>query len=738
MRPDNSHRLSNQMQTYTVKDIVSGVVTSIVIVATTLSYSALIFSGSLADTLSLGIGFGLISAGLTAIVFAAASGLPFAIAGPDSKPVAVLASLAAFVGNDLMRQGRVDEVGPTVLAALIAGTLIVGITSYVLGALKLGRWIRFIPFPVIGGFMAASGWLLASGGVRVLTHEPLSLRLLSDLASGHHLAQLSVGVAFALALRSVQRINHPLAFPGLLIAGTAAILFGLAAAGVSAPEARETGWLLSLHSSASLPGPWLLGSLSKIDTHALLGSSGEYAALIIVTAATLLLGIMAIEVETKIDVDLDHELKLNGLANMFVGLGGGMLGTLSVSRTLFSYRMGARGRASGMLAGAICLLPLVFGHSALGFVPVPILGGLLLQLGADMLDEWLIKGWSKMQRADYVQLVAIFLAIAWLDFVAGVGVGIIAACITFAVNTSRIRLVKLGTDRSSFASRVDRPLYQAEELVRHGENIQIMWLHGFIFFGSAHRLLMQIKAVLATHEGACRSLILDFRQVLGIDSSAVMSLMKLRHFAEREGFTLVLSDVPPNVERSLRKGGILSRTHDPVCCAFVNLDSALEWCEDNLLAHSANREEEMRSAEEWLTAELGAPHLFRRLMPHLSVIELQPGDFIFTQGQAGDSLYLLASGRVTILFRASEGQEVRLRSMLGHTLLGEMGLYRVMPRGASVRVDEPTVVFRLSQATIDQLEREDPALAHAFHKFVIRTLASRLDFANREVASLQR
>ena len=146
----------------------------------------------------------------------------------------------------------------------------------------------------------------------------------------------------------------------------------------------------------------------------------------------------------------------------------------------------------------------------------------------------------------------------------------------------------------------------------------------------------------------------------------------------------------------------------------------------------------MRSAEEWLTAELGAPHLFRRLMPHLSVIELQPGDFIFTQGQAGDSLYLLASGRVTILFRASEGQEVRLRSMLGHTLLGEMGLYRVMPRGASVRVDEPTVVFRLSQATIDQLEREDPALAHAFHKFVIRTLASRLDFANREVASLQR
>jgi SulP family sulfate permease len=145
-----------------------------------------------------------------------------------------------------------------------------------------------------------------------------------------------------------------------------------------------------------------------------------------------------------------------------------------------------------------------------------------------------------------------------------------------------------------------------------------------------------------------------------------------------------------------------------------------------------------RSTEEWLKAELGGPELLERLKAYFTAIDLRPGEFVFRQGDPGDSLFLLSSGRVTILFHAPDGHDVRLRSMLSHTLLGEMGLYRDMPRGASVQVDEPTVVYRFSNEAMARMEREEPALAHAFHRFVVRTLASRLDFANREVAGLQR
>jgi SulP family sulfate permease len=150
------------------------------------------------------------------------------------------------------------------------------------------------------------------------------------------------------------------------------------------------------------------------------------------------------------------------------------------------------------------------------------------------------------------------------------------------------------------------------------------------------------------------------------------------------------------------------------------------------------REETLGSADEWLTRDIGSAPLFARLASYLKVVKYQPGDLLIQQGDAADSLYLLYAGRVTVLLRTPEGADLRLRSMVGRTIVGEMGLYRALPRGASVRADQPTIAYRLSLEAMTRMEHDDPTLAYAFHKMVIRTLAERLDFANREVASLQR
>ncbi len=722
-----------------IKDIISGFITPIMIIATSLSYAVLIFSGPLSDHLAIGAGFSLIGAGVTAIVFAVASGLPFAISGPDSKAVAVMASIAVVIGEDLIYNGKADVAGATILAALVLGTLIVGVSSYICGALKLGRWIRFMPYPVIGGFMAASGWFLFIGAIRVLTQEPISLKLLADLSNGAHSSKLAVGVLFALGLHIAQNSRFPLAFPSLLIGGGASMLATILYSGIPLNIARETGWLIKISANAvDAPTPWLIASASKVEFQEIFNCAGQYLALVTVVIATLLLSIMAIEVETKNDIDLDHELRLNGLANILAGLAGGTVGTLSVSRSLFSYRIGARGRTSGILVGAVCLFPLALGPSALGFVPMPILGAVLIQLGGSMLYEWLFKSWRLMQPADYFQLFIIFLTIISFDFVAGVGVGIITACITFVVNTARIRLVKHAMNRGNFSSRVDRPIYQTETLQKNGARIQIMWLHGFVFFGSAHHLLTNIKSIILSSPQPCCSLILDFKQVLGIDSSAAMTLVKLRHLSEREGFHLVFSNLSENVTHSLRLGGVVTHEEDKTCRIFNNLDVALEWCEDNLLQDSDEESLFSHTTSDWLKSELGAADRIDLLGKYIEIKKFDPGDKIFNQGEIADSLYILATGRVTISFKSPEGSELRLRSMLGHTLLGEMGLYRNALRGASVVVDEPTVVYKVTRQSLQRMEEEAPELAHAFHKFVVRTLAARLDFSNREVAGLQR
>ena len=158
--------------------------------------------------------------------------------GPTLKPVAVLATLAAAVAADCAARGETAAIAPTVLIGLIAGTLLTGVALFLFGSVKTGRWIRYVPYPVIGGFMAASGWLLFAGAVRVLTGVGIAWNHLDLFLEGNHPLQLGVGVAFAVAIVLVRRVKHFLAFPAFLAVGTALVLAVLHAAGFSMAEAR--------------------------------------------------------------------------------------------------------------------------------------------------------------------------------------------------------------------------------------------------------------------------------------------------------------------------------------------------------------------------------------------------------------------------------------------------------------------------------------------------------------------
>jgi SulP family sulfate permease len=748
----------------TRKDVISGFVTPIIMITSTMSYAAMIFSGPLASGLPVGVGFGLLGAGVVAIVYAAFSGIPFAIAGPESKPAAVLSILAAAMAADFASRGHAAEAPASVMVALIAGTLITGAALLLLGLAKAGKWIRYVPYPVVAGFTAATGWMLAAGGTRFVTGKSISPGLLEQLERGQHLHQFAATLAFVCALFLAKSVKPPLVLPAALIGGTMATHLALHVAGYSLDAARRSGWLLDISSGTALPGLWLLKSWPHISLAASLWGSGGYLALVLVTGVTLLMTVMAVEIATHVDADLDRELRLNGVANILAGLGGGMVGTVSLSRTMLNHRNGGRGRASGMITGLVCLVALAFGRTALSLTPVPILAAFLLQRGIAILIETLGYGLRKMRRTEYLQMLLIFGVIVWWDLAAGVAVGFIVACIALAINTSQLGLLKLGLSRSAYSGSVDRPPYQQEQLVRRGDSIRIMWLHGYLFFGSAHRLLLQVREAFdenaqvappntaeravtpvsgvdscaGNRQGnSSRSLILDFRQVLGMEASAVMSLIKIRQVTDRGGYRLMLSGVSPQVEGLLRAGGMFDQTGGSACLVYPDADSALESCEDDLLSSIASRDDDPQSTDEWLTREIGGEQLHARLLAYLKLSEYQPGEILMRQGEAADGLYLIHSGRATVQFHNAEGADLRLRSMVGHTIVGEMGLYRILPRGATVRADRYTLAYWLSKDAMARMEREDPSLAHAFNKFVIRTLATRLDSANRAVAGFR-
>jgi SulP family sulfate permease len=228
--------------------------------------------------------------------------------------------------------------------------------------------------------------------------------------------------------------------------------------------------------------------------------------------------------------------------------------------------------------------------------------------------------------------------------------------------------------------------------------------------------------------------VLDFGAVPGLDTSAVLSLVKLRNYCEEHGVTLGFSGLSDSMRTSFERADFFgsARAHQ----VFSSRNDAIEWCEDMLLMHHEVGVASTHSFETWLESEFGGKADFARIATYMEREELNNGAFLFRQGEPADSVVFQASGSVAITIIDEHGRPIRLRRMVGHTVVGEMGFYRGVPRTASVIADEPTVVYRLTRTAFDRMQDEDPAAAAALHKLIIRLLSDRLEFANREISAL--
>jgi SulP family sulfate permease len=184
------------------RDLFAGLVTSVMAVAYGLSFAALIFAPPLTPWIAYGIATFLTSAVAAAIV-SARSSLPFAIGGPDGATAAITASLIGAPVEGLIAGGAPDDLLAQAMIVMALSAVLTGIFLCALGFARAGAPIRFVPYPVIGGFLGATGWLMLSGAVRVITDERLTF---ANLETGPiTLAKLAAASILALALYPVLR-----------------------------------------------------------------------------------------------------------------------------------------------------------------------------------------------------------------------------------------------------------------------------------------------------------------------------------------------------------------------------------------------------------------------------------------------------------------------------------------------------------------------------------------------------
>jgi sulfate permease, SulP family len=678
----------------------------------------------------------LIGSGIGGVWIARGTSLPPLATGIDSPSGAVLVLVSSAAASRVLKAGGSPETAvQCVMLAFTITTLMSGVLLHGLGARRWASHFRFVPYFVVGGFLSATGWLLIAGGVRMTFGGASNLERLATQWTVVEVAKMASAVGTLAVLLALRRWNRsPFAMPAALVLMWLIGAWGLRQLGLSG---REHHWYFTSLGALGTWFPLSAAGTAGIHWPILVGLFPDMLAVAIVALISLVTKVSSLEVARQASGDLDREFRVHGMASLLASPFGGIMASLQVGTSRLLEQAGG----VTWMSGAMCAL--VMGVVALtsvdlpGLIPIPIVAGLVFYLGYTFIVDAFRRPVTQQAWADLCLALGIMIVCVRYGYLAGVLVGVVCACLLFATSYARIGVVRRAVTRAQFASYVERSMHESEQLRERGEAIRVYWLSGYLFFGSSESVFERIRRdIEAVPPRTVAYVIVDFGVVSGADSSAVMSLTKVRNYCDQQGATLVCASLSPAMRDALDRGAVLrgKLAHR----AFAELNLALAWCEDELLARADLKNEAgVAGFESWLQRQLGAGVRSADLLAYFERKVLDGAHVLYRRGEEADTVDFVASGSLVVDIQGGEGASLRVRRIMTHTVVGEMGFFRRSARSATVCSDGPTTVFTITRASFERMRLERPELATAFYEFIIGVLAERLEFSDRMVAALR-
>jgi SulP family sulfate permease len=551
-------KLATTLRSYTreqfAADAVAGVIVGVVALPLAIAFA--IASGVTPDR-------GLYTAVIAGFLISALGGSRVQIGGPTGAFVVIVYGIVQQYGVD----------------GLLAATLMAGVILLLLGLARLGGAIKFIPFPVVTGFTAAIGALIAVQQVR----DALGLRmpappaeLVERLAAyAEHAGTVNVHAAgltaFTLFIlvgwpRVSRRIPSPLV---ALLAGTAAAhLLDLPVETIGTRFGRIP---------SSLPAP-VLPSVSFAEVRELVGP-----ALAIATLGAIESLLAAVVADGMIGGRhrSNMELVAQGVANIVSPLFGGMPATGAIARTATNIKSGGRTPVAGMVhALTLLLITLFFGRWA-ALVPLAVLAGIVLMV-AYHLSEWRVFVHElHAPKSDALVMVTTFLLTLLVDLTVGIGVGMVLAAFLFMkrmAEVTNISIVRQEFEESGTPSGDDQGAIYRRQIP---PGVEVYEINGPFFFGAAEKF----KQTLGEVSSRPRVLVIRMRHVPAIDSTAMHALKDLVRRTRKQGTEVLLSDVHSQPLVALGRSGLLDEIGEENL--FGNVDEALDAARQRLQPASA-------------------------------------------------------------------------------------------------------------------------------------------------------
>ena len=259
---------------------------------------------------------------------------------PRFLPVMMLVAITTTV--DLEGRGLYA----TAVASALIGTMATGLCCLLIGRFQLARFLRFIPYPVAGGFVAGTGGLACLVGLRLMGFSFEREAVFSVLDSDAAMS-LGIGVSFGLGFRSNEDLDELPDLPDQLLGGGDLVPDRADRHRVTVEEARVLGLVFGESSNGGLWPPIGPSDLPHIDWREIAGQLSNLVVLITVTLICLVMNLGGIEVAANVDLDWNREFRASGWANVLTSIGGAPPGCLIASTSIRNVLFGATTRLTG-------------------------------------------------------------------------------------------------------------------------------------------------------------------------------------------------------------------------------------------------------------------------------------------------------------------------------------------------------------------------------------------------------
>jgi SulP family sulfate permease len=714
----------------------AGAAAALMALPTALGNGLLIFAPLGPERAAAGAVAGLAGAIVLGLVAAALGGTPGLVSAPSGPAAAMLTALAAHLA-------AADPDRAPVL--LLATGLLAGAVQLGFGALRLGTMVKFIPYPVVAGFLSAAGLLLAWGQVPSVVGLARGgpWAALRHPADWQLVALVTAGVTFAstrLAQRWLPRV--PPVLVGIAL-GTATYLAFAARDPALAAVAGNPLRIGTVPGAAAIAAtvPGRLHDLFALRPHDLATLAGPASALAALLSVDTLKSCVLVDSITQGRHAGNRELLAQGLGNALTALVGGAPGAGVSGATLVNLGAGGRTRLSSAAAPALLLGVAAVAPGVVAGTPKAVLGGILVHVGLRTVEWGSFRLARRAEtRLDLAVVLAVVVTALGKDLVTAAAAGVGLAVVLYVRDRMKQSPVRSRGDLTKVRSTHKRLPPEDAVLGAHGREAAVLDLQADLFFGTADRLLTELVPDLA----ARRFVLLDLSRVADVDLTAARILAQAEARLAHRGGTLLLSGA-----RSPRGlAAMLEDTAQPPRRAparfFASRDEALEWCEDRLLELHLPE----RPSHEALP--LGAMELFKGLPPdalsalerHAEVIRAEEGERVFQTGDPGDSMYFVRLGRVRLAVGGQGGDGTAARNLqLGvfgrGDVIGELAFVDGRRRSADALACARTELYRLTRAGFDAAAGEAPALRVELPTRLLRVVSYRLRVTTTELKAAE-